>query len=345
MSGNRKITIDVVAELCGVSKTTISRFLNGKYENISAEKREQIAKVISELDYRPNRSAQRLKSSRSMLIGCVVGDVSSPFSSLLLRGMSAVCEAEGYQLLFADSREDPSRERSAIQGFVENRVDGLLVNTAGGNDDLLIEIHKHGIPVALADRSLAQPGILDTVVSTDVDSAYECVRFLLNAGYETVALFNEGENAVSPRRLRKLGYEKAMRELLPGVASEVYSFSSEEPEFCRGCIEAFIDKNAGKRVAILSVNGVTAHHILLTLNDMGITPGYEVGLLTFDDWSWLRLAPPGISTVALSSEEIGARAARLLIRRAKGEVPLDAPAELITVPTLLKIRGSTPSSK
>ena len=87
-----KMTIDKVAELCGVSKTTISRFLNGKYENMSAETREHIRRVIAEVDYRPNRSAQRLKASRSMLIGCVIGDVSSPFSALLLKGITTVCE-------------------------------------------------------------------------------------------------------------------------------------------------------------------------------------------------------------------------------------------------------------
>ena len=69
-----KVTIDQVAAICGVSKTTISRYLNHKYENISAETRQRIEQVIAELDYRPNRTAQRLKASRSMLIGCCIGE-------------------------------------------------------------------------------------------------------------------------------------------------------------------------------------------------------------------------------------------------------------------------------
>ena len=105
-----KMTIDKVAKLCGVSKTTISRFLNGKYENMSAETREHIRRVIAEVDYHPNRSAQQLKASRSMLIGCVIGDISSPFSALLLKGITTVCEEAGYQVLFADSGENPRRE-------------------------------------------------------------------------------------------------------------------------------------------------------------------------------------------------------------------------------------------
>ena len=169
----KKITIDQVAKLCGVSKTTISRYLNGKFENISAETRENIRQVIEELDYRPNRSAQRLKASRSMLIGCTIGDVSSPFSGLLLKGITRVCEAAGYQVLFADSAEDPKRERNAIQGFLQNQVDGLIVNSPGGNDMLLIETQERGVPIVLADRGLMQEDRLDTVASTDRQSAFD----------------------------------------------------------------------------------------------------------------------------------------------------------------------------
>ena len=146
-----KVTIDQVAAICGVSKTTISRYLNHKYENISAETRQRIEQVIAELDYRPNRTAQRLKASRSMLIGCCIGDIASPFAGLLLKGITETCESAGYQVLFADSKENSLREQRAIEGFLENRVDGLIVNTTGGNDEFLIRVqNERGVPVVLA---------------------------------------------------------------------------------------------------------------------------------------------------------------------------------------------------
>ena len=87
-----KMTINKVAELCGVSKTTVSRFLNGKFENMSEETKEHIRRVIAEVDYHPNRSAQRLKASRRMIIGCVIGNIGSPFSALLHKVVTTVCE-------------------------------------------------------------------------------------------------------------------------------------------------------------------------------------------------------------------------------------------------------------
>ena len=162
----KKVTINQVANYCGVSKTTISRFLNGKYENMSAETKEKISAAVKALNYHPDRSAQRLKSSRTMLIGCVIGDVSSPFSALLLKGITSVCEESGYQVLFADSRESARREKRAIRGFLDNRVDGLIVNTCGSNDEYLLELQGRGIPLVLADRPLMEPGLIDTVGKT-----------------------------------------------------------------------------------------------------------------------------------------------------------------------------------
>lgn len=339
---DKKVTIDQVAKLCGVSKTTISRYLNGKYENISAETRERIRKVIEELDYRPNRSAQRLKANRSMLIGCIIGDVSSPFSGLLLKGITRVCETAGYQVLFADSGEDPKKERSAIEGFLANQVDGLIVNSPGGNEQLLMETQERGVPIVLADRGLMEKGKLDTVASTDWKSAFECVSFLSSCGYTKIAFFSEGNHNITPRILRCRGYADGIKSIFPqGTEPVIYEFDRESLEDCVKCVTEFREKFPHERIAILSVNGVTARHILLAFQTAELSLGWDYGLCTFDDWTWLRLVPPGITSVAMSTEQIGAESARLLLERISGKRAYDAPAVYLEIPTRLTVRGST----
>lgn len=339
----KRPTIGEVAKLCGVSKTTVSRFLNGKYENISAETRERIRLKIEELDYRPNRSAQRLKSAQSMLIGCIIGDVRSPFSGLLLSGINRVCEAAGYQVLFSDSHDDPGREKHALQGFIDNSVDGLIINSSGGNDELIVSIHDSGIPVVLADRSLLNGGQLDTVCSDNRTSACKSVNFLFECGYKHVAFFTTGNKSISPRILRYIGYQDAVNtRYYDGSGDIFYEFHESDLDECKSCIKDFRSRFPGERIAILSVNGVAARTILIAMDELGIQAGWDYGICTYDDWKWLKLLPPGITSLAMSSELIGEEAAKLLLDRVSGKRDFDSSAVYREIPAVLKVRGSTP---
>ena len=337
-----KLTIDEIAKLCGVSKASISRYLNGKFSNLSPATRERIKAVIDETHYRPNRSAQRLKASRSMLIGCVIGDVSSPFSAILLHGITKACDKAGYQVLFADCEDDPVKERAAIEGFLENRVDGLIVNTSGGNDDFLLEVQSKGIPIVLADRGLMSEGKLDYVSAANRKMAKRCVEYLKECGYEKVALFSERIENISTRLRRCEGYLDGLREYYSDDTTPlIFEYERRSEESCTEKLREFIDKNRGRRLAILTVNGVSCQHVLIAGQTLGIQFGHDFGLCSFDDWSWLQLAPPGITTVKIGTEFMGEEAARLLLQRISGERDYDAPGVSVEAPCELIIRGST----
>lgn len=333
-----KLTINKVAELCGVSKTTISRYLNGKYDNMSSETKERIAAVIAGLDYHPNRSAQRLKSQKAMLIGCVLADVSSPFSAIVLKGISNCCEEAGYHVLFADSREDPERERKAIQGFLENGVDGLLVNSVGGNDDLLNEL-KERMPLVLVDRTI-NDGSFDSVSSPNRDTAFNTTKLLYGMGYRRIAFISEEMRNIRPRLNRFEGFKAAAEEL--GIEAVSYEF-----DICNsGCTDFLADfakKDPEKRHAVICVNGVTALHALMGLFSLDITVGYDFGFITFDDWNWLQIARPSISTIQLGTEEKGIAAAKLLIQRIDKSAEIEAEPQNIVIPSHLILRSSTQS--
>ena len=81
----KAVTIQEVAERAGVSKTTISRYLNGKYGNMSLKTKEKINQIIQELDYRPSKQAQGLKLRKSSLIGLLVADIENLYSAYLIK--------------------------------------------------------------------------------------------------------------------------------------------------------------------------------------------------------------------------------------------------------------------
>lgn len=338
---DNKLTINKVAELCGVSKTTISRFLNGKYDNMSPETKERISAVIAGLDYHPNRSAQRLKAQKAMLIGCVVADVGSPFSAIMLKGIAKYCEQAGYHVLFADSREDPARERKAIQGFLENGVDGLLINTTGGNEELLSELRQK-LPVVLVDR-LVSSSEFDDVSSPNYDTAFNTTELMFNMGYDRIAFVSEEIRNITPRRDRREGYRAACKK--HGKESVCFEFSAEESESCIDFLTDYTAKHPGERLGLLCVNGVTALHALMGLMSLGVTTGYNFGFCTFDDWNWLMLARPSISTIQLGTEEKGIEAAKLLIQRINKSGEIGEEAQHVIVPAHLVLRSSMVSVK
>ncbi len=336
------MTIDQVAQRAGVSKTTISRYLNQRYDILGKETKERIRQVIEELDYTPSRIAQGLRAKNSRMIGCLVSDISNPFSSIIVQGINSVCVEQGYQILLIDSGDDPKREQDGIVRLLESRVDGLIVNTTGGNDPFLRKLAEEGTKVVLVDRQLMEPSSIDSVASEASQSTYECIAMLHGMGYQRVAFFTQGNETIRPRVLRYEGYCRAMEECY-GMAGDwdVYQFDIHSDSQCEQQLRAFREAYPGERIALFAVNGVTMMRILKGIQRLGYAMGAEFGVAGFDDWEWASLVSPGITTVAQNSWKVGERAAQLIIERIE-----ERGADTVVqeeLPNTLMVRGSTTS--
>ncbi len=333
-------TISQVAAAAKVSMTTVSRYLNGKYEYMSAETKRRIADVIERLDYHPSNIARSLKSQVSHSVGCVIADIGNPFSSILLKGVDEFCSANGYQVLFSDAADSPEKERSAIQKLLNSRVDGLVVNTTGCNDDFLVGLKEHGVPLVLADRCLAQAGVLDTVTAENYRATWNCMRHLKEKGYERVSFFAPEIGRISPRVERRRAFLDATRELFGCDGTElVFETGDDAPRPSAEALEKFRSTFSGGRLAVFCVNGVAMIRVLQAMRLLRLRVGEDLGVCGFDDWEWAELIPPGITAIAKDSRAIGRKAADLLIRRIEGTAP-PAPA-FLELECTLRVRGST----
>ena len=127
---------DIAAE-AGVSPATVSRYLNNRPGQMTEETRARIAEVIERTGYRPRAAARNLRSSRTNLIGVILADIANPFSSAMLEGLSASAAARGCSLMTAISGNDPAKEAESLTRLIDAGVDGLVVNTCGGNDEAI----------------------------------------------------------------------------------------------------------------------------------------------------------------------------------------------------------------
>ncbi|WP_223852409.1 LacI family DNA-binding transcriptional regulator [Bifidobacterium tissieri] len=199
----RKPSIADVAAAVGVSKTTISRYLHGEYDYMSADTRARIEAVVKELGYRPNKMAQGLKATNSRMIGVTIANISNPFSSQLLRGMQSVCRARGIQLLVSDADDDPALERAAIESLMDSQVDGLIINTVGGNDEFLTTFASTAgnPPIVMLDRMIS-PIVCDCIVTDNAGAVDMMLDHVRERGFTYAVFVTQPAAGITTRQTR-----------------------------------------------------------------------------------------------------------------------------------------------
>lgn len=119
------MNINEIAALAGVSRATVSRYLNNGY--VSAEKKEQIRKVIEETGYQPSVQAQMLRTKRTGSIGVILPQINSDSVSRMVHGISSILREKGYQLLLAVTQNDTKEEIRCLKQLGQNHVDGIIL--------------------------------------------------------------------------------------------------------------------------------------------------------------------------------------------------------------------------
>ncbi|MGX7327909.1 LacI family DNA-binding transcriptional regulator [Enterococcus bulliens] len=194
----KKITINDVAQKAGVSKTTVSRFLNNNYNNMSDQTKKRIEDVIKELNYRPNKQAQALKSKHSYLIGVVVADISNMFSSLLLKGIGNILEKKDYQMIIMDAANSITREQILLERLIDQNVDAIILQPSSSKSVTYQLLKERGIPVVLVDRDTS-PKQWPSVLTNNEEATKILATEIEKKGYEHIVVMSEPLEEVRTR--------------------------------------------------------------------------------------------------------------------------------------------------
>ncbi|WP_156286606.1 LacI family DNA-binding transcriptional regulator [Oceanivirga salmonicida] len=336
-----KITINEVAKKANVSKTTISRYLNGKYKYMSNETKEKIKNVIEELEYIPNGMARSIKNKQSKIIGLTIADMDNQFSTYIFKGISEICKKKGYRLLVTEINGSEEDEIEAIDTLISYNIDGLIINTTGSNDDYIIKLkNEKSIPIVLADRSIYKSNIIDTVTSNNYSITYETMEHLHENNYDLVAFFSYALNN-NIRNLRYKAYFEALKNIFD-ISEDKYTYIYDEN--CEDELEdklgEYLNSNKDKRKAIFCMNGKVLLQILKALKRKGYDiERDDIGICSFDDWGWVEIADKnGITAINQKSYECGKRCAELIFDRIENK---NKEIEYIELPAKLIVRGST----
>jgi LacI family kdg operon repressor len=329
-----RTTIADVADKAGVSKATVSRFLNRRDELLTPEIAQRVQAAITALGYSPSPMAQALKRGRSRLIGLVVADVTNPFSVAVLRGAEKACQEAGYLLMLFNLGDDGQRERDAIETLASYQVEGLILNTLGRDEGAAAAAARQGRPVVLVDRRHAN--MQADFVSLDNSGAVrEAGEHLVQAGWDTLLFVSEPIAGVSSRQEREAAFRLFLADH-PQVRGGSFESSAEHPEALDAELQRL--RAQGRRPAVLASNAVVTLRVADAVARLGWRFGADLGFVGFDETDWAPLVGPGLTTIAQPTDALGRLATSCLLERLQGQ---DMPPRQILLPGTLVIRRSS----
>ncbi len=330
MPQRREPTLTDVAELAGVSLTTVSRVLNNR-GYLSEATKERVSAAIAELNYRPNQAARVLHGMATRSIGVIVPTVALPFFGELAAQLEIALAEHGYRILVCNSQGRAEREREYLDLLVSHRVDGII--SSAHNEDLA-DYGTVRMPLVMIDRDLS-PAI-PNIRCDNVRGGVLATEHLLQRGARHPLLLT---SRTGRRNGREAGYRSTLAR--EGIETQIVAvdFNTPEPERTQR-INDELTSRIGGFDAVFATDDLTAAGVVEWARSAGLSVPEDLRVIGFDGTRAIRQAMPGLTTIQQPIAELSRRAvAELLAQieaihdgvelRAPGIAPIELPVELI----------------
>jgi len=304
-------TMKDVAELAGVSTTTVSHVINGT-RYVSPELTEKVERAMEELDYEPNQLARSLKTQQTETIGLIVSDISNPFFSSLVRGVEDVSIENEHSLIVCNTDENLDKEELYVETLMRKKIDGLVIAPTGKEDQNLNKLSQNEVPIVFVDRKVE--GIeADAVLSKNYEGAYELTETLIERGHSRIGIVLGRERVLTSKE-RFAGYRKALEDNGLEISRELIARGDFMVSGGMEATEELLDQ-PDPPTAVVAVNNQTLVGVVRALQEKGMSLYEDVDLASFDHLDWIDLFDVPVITAAQRPYEIGQQAARMLFKR------------------------------
>lgn len=323
-----------VAELAGVSVTTVSHVIN-QSRPVSDELRSRVLNAMAELGYQPNTLARSLRRGKTHTIGIIIPDSANPFFAEVARGIEDTSFEHGYSVILCNTDNDLERESLYTGVLVEKQVDGILFVAAGLSAENIQTLQKRGMPLVIVDRQVSGVEV-DSVLTDNLQGGLLATRHLIGIGHKRIGCI-VGPSDLTPSAARITGYQQALSEI--GV-------SYDEALIVKGDFQYESGFEAANQLlsmdvpptAIFAFNDLMAVGALSNALERGLVVPDDLSLVGFDDVRPALYANPPLTTVRQPKHEIGVLATQMLLERM---LEPTLPPRTRVLDTTLTIRQST----
>ncbi len=322
-------TIYDVARRAGVSTYTVSVVLN-RSARVSPELTRRVLAAVKELNYTVNEVARSLQTRRTRTVGMLIPDIANPFYAQVVRGAEDALREAGYSLLLGNCYDDPQIQQHYLMLFRSKQVDGVLLFVAPGATGSDVTWRFEGSkPVVFVGRPPAN-GDADCVVADNRLGARLATTHLISRGHRRIAIIT-GHLSLISNADRVRGWRLALRRA--GLKGEKAWIGEGDgtPISGQRQMERLLALPAPPTAAFVANFPMTTG-ALQALRARGLKVPDHFEIVCLDDYDWLDLFEPKLTTVIQPNYELGLRAAELLLKRVQD--PRRDPETIVLKPQL-----------
>jgi LacI family transcriptional regulator len=325
-------TISEVAKAAGVSVSTVSHVLN-KTRYVSPEKVKLVIETVEAIGYIPNAVARSLKLSSTGTVGLAISAISNPYFSDIICAIEAECSKRGLIVFLCDTQDDPARELELIQHLRQRRVDGIILAPCGDPKKSLDYLADSDLPCVLVDR--LSDDRFDQVGTDNVAAIRTLVDHLMSLRHRRVGIIL-GQPGFATTVERMDAFRAAMAANGIDVPDELVSGSNDNTADATASTHRLLELKEPP-TAILASNNLTMIGAMRAVRERKLRVPADISILGIDDFEWADYFEPRLTLMAQPCDEIGRKAADLLIKRIANRL---RPLETVRLTPVLRVRES-----
>ena len=303
----RKININEIAKLAGVSRATVSRYLNDGY--VSEEKRQIIAKVIKETGYTPSAQARILRTKKTKLIGVIIPKIDSQSVNREVLGINETLSKSGYQIILADTFNDENKELEYLKIFQNNQVDGIiLIATVFTNQHKKL-LKKLNIPVVILGQYLKG---YSCIYNDDYNAAKDITKVLIAKSRKKTGYIGVNPNDEAAGKARYQGFIDALKENGLEADEDLMKIAKFSLEDGYSKAKEIIDENPDIDSLFCATDNI-AIGAMQYLKECGKKIPEDISVVGLGHSNISKLVDPKLTTVNFHYKTSGIEAANIIL--------------------------------
>lgn len=305
------MTLEEIAALAGVSRSTVSRVVNNQ-ARVSAATRDRVQRIVRERGYHPNVAARSLARRHSQAVGLVLpsslSNLASPYYSLVMQGVTSACDQRGYSLMLSPATLQSANGYAHI--ISSGLVDGVLVATSSVGLPFLHWLDKQSCPFVLMGRQPELPGI--NTVSPDYEQgAAMAAQHLLWLGYRRIGIIT-GPPANGGAQLRRDSFLAALANAGRPCPAEYVIESDFSEQGGEAAMRTLLGMRPRPQAVFCSAD-LPAVGAMQSIRQAGLRVPEDIAIVGFDDIPMAQSVEPPLTTVRQPIQQIGFVATNMLI--------------------------------